>query len=294
MRKRWKEVSLGLLNLLLVVAMIAAAQGILFKLYPHDRSTPPPVAGGAILAIAVFLAYVAGCRWIERRRPTELAANRAAPELAFGFAFGFALFMTVMAILQAMGVYHPAGWGSAGHLAAGLLFATLAGITEEILFRGLLFRLSSKIIGTWGALLLTAGLFGLAHMANPGATKTSALAIALEAGILLGAAYAATERLWVPIGMHIAWNFTEGSVFGMSVSGLNKVTGLIQGSLQGSRLLTGGAFGPEASIVAVAVCLVGALYFLYRMLRLHRVEPPVWSSAVRLDQPSTPASSSAT
>ena len=131
-------------------------------------------------------------------------------------------------------------------------------------------------------------------MANPGATRTSALAIALEAGILLGAAYAATERLWVPIGLHIAWNFTEGSVFGMSVSGLNKVTGLIQGSLQGSRLLTGGAFGPEASIVAVAVCLLGALYFLYRMLRLHRVEPPVWSSAVRLDQPSTPATSSAT
>ena len=116
MRKRWKEVSLGVLNLLLVVAVIAAAQGILFKLFPHHADSGRSDVGAGILAFAVLLAYLAGCRWIERRRPSELAANRAAPELAFGFAFGFALFMTVMAILQAIGVYHPAGWGSPGIL----------------------------------------------------------------------------------------------------------------------------------------------------------------------------------
>jgi hypothetical protein len=52
---------------------------------------------------------------------------------------------------------------------------------------------------------------------------------------------------------------------------------LLRGSLSGPRILTGGQFGPEASIVAVLVCLVAALYFIVRIVKLHRVEPPVWS-----------------
>jgi hypothetical protein len=103
----------------------------------------------------------------------------------------------------------------------------------------------------------------------------------LEAGVLLGAAYALTGRLWLPIGLHIAWNFTEGSIFGMSVSG-NSTAGtaadsaLLRGSLSGPQILTGGAFGPEASIVAVTVCLLVAIYFLYRTVKLGRIEPPAW------------------
>src|SRR5664280_2574587 len=147
------------------------------------------------------------------------------------------------------------GLGTNRGLGHRTFFAVLAGIMEEILFRGLLFRLSSKIVGTWGALIFTAGLFGLAHTLNPGATIGSSVAIALEAGVLLGAAYAATQRLWVPIGLHAGWNFTEGSLFGMTLSGNNMGVGLLRGSLSGPRILTGGEFGPEASIVAVLVCL---------------------------------------
>ncbi len=269
-RRKWKAVGLGLLNLLAVTVVIALLQPLLRKHIPQ--------AGAAVLALACLAAYIAGCKWIERRRPVELAGPRAAPEVSIGIATGFVLFSLTMLILLAVGVYHPAGGGSARHLAGGFLFAVLAGITEEILFRGLLFRLTSKIVGTWGALLFTSALFGLAHAANPGATFSSSLAIALEAGVLLGAAYAATQRLWLPIGLHIGWNFTEGSVFGMSVSGTSKATGLLQGSLAGPRLLTGGAFGPEASVVAVLVCFAAALFLLWRMMKLDRVEPPMWSS----------------
>ena len=138
-------------------------------------------------------------------------------------------------------------------------FAVLAGILEELLFRGYLFRLSSRIVGTWGALIFTSALFGLAHLGNKGATLSSGIAIMLEAGVLLGSAYVVTQRLWFPIGLHIAWNFTEGSVFGMQVSGNSTASGLMRGSLTGSNLLTGGAFGPEASIVAVLVCLAVAM-----------------------------------
>ena len=277
MRKRWKEAGLGLLNLLAVVLVIALVQPVLHKLLPRIVGADNAEVGGAVVALLCLCTYIAGVKWIERRTPTELAADRALPELAAGVGTGFVLFAAVMAILLLARVYHPAGWGSTSHLASGFLFALLAGILEEILFRGLLFRIASRIIGTWGALFFTAALFGLAHSSNRGATVSSSLAIALEAGILLGAAYAATQRLWLPIGLHVGWNFTEGSVFGMSVSGNSTVAGLLQGSLSGPRLLTGSAFGPEASIVAVIVCLVAALFFIRRTIKLDRIEPPMWS-----------------
>jgi membrane protease YdiL (CAAX protease family) len=271
LRKTWKEVGLGFLNLLAVAGVIAVAQPLLRKY--------SSAAGAGVLAVLCLGVYVAASKWIERRAPTELSVQRAPVELAAGMLLGLVLFSSVMLVLWIVGVYHPAGWGSYRQLAGGLFFAVLAGILEELLFRGLLFRLSSKILGTWGALLVTSALFGAAHAANHGATVSSSLAIALEAGILLGAAYAATGRLWLPIGLHVGWNFTEGSLFGMTLSGNTMGTGLIRGSLDGPRILTGREFGPEASIVAVILCLCAAAYFIRRIVKFKRVEPPVWRRA---------------
>jgi membrane protease YdiL (CAAX protease family) len=269
LRQTWKEVGLGLLNLLAVVAVVVATQPLLQK---YLRA-----AGAAVLAMLCLATYLAASKWIERRTPTELAIGHALPEVAIGMLSGLGLFCLVMGILWLAGAYHPEGWSAHTLLARGFLFALLAGIVEEILFRGLLFRLFSKVLGTWGALLLTSALFGLAHAANHGATVSSSLAIALEAGILLGTAYAATTRLWLPIGLHVGWNFTEGSLFGMTLSGNNMAAGLVRGSLSGPRILTGGEFGPEASIVAVIVCLAAALYLVRRIVKLRLAEPPVWS-----------------
>jgi membrane protease YdiL (CAAX protease family) len=269
--KTWKEVGLGFLNLLAVAGVIAVAQPLLQKY--------SGAAGAGVLAVLCLAVYLAASKWIERRAPTELSVQRAPVELAAGMLLGLVLFSSVMLILWIAGVYHPAGWGSYRQLAGGLFLGVFAGILEELLFRGLLFRLSSKILGTWGALLVTSALFGAAHAANRGATVSSSLAIALEAGILLGAAYAATGRLWVPIGLHVGWNFTEGSLFGMTLSGNVMSTGLIRGAVKGPRILTGGEFGPEASIVAVVLCLCAAAYFIRFVIKFKRAEPPVWRRA---------------
>lgn len=271
MRNPWKYAGLGCLNLLAVIVAIAVAQPLLHRAHASQA------VGLAVIAGLVVLVYLASTRWIERRTPDEFKVGRALPEGVAGLLLGFVLFSVVMGILWALGVYHPGGRGTTQGLAAGLVLALSSGIMEEILFRGLLFRVSAKILGTWGALLLTAAFFGAAHAFNPGATVSSSLAIALEAGILLGAAYAATTRLWLPIGLHIAWNFSEGPVYGMAVSGGNMGGDLLRGSLSGPRLLTGGQFGPEASIVAVLVCLVAAIYFIVRIVKLRRVEPSLWS-----------------
>jgi hypothetical protein len=131
-------------------------------------------------------------------------------------------------------------------------------------------------IGTWGAVLVTGAFFGAAHAANPGATLFSSVAIALEAGVLLAAAYAATGRLWMPAAMHFGWNFTEGTLFGMSVSGGPEIPALSHRSLNGSTILTGGAFGPEASVVAVLLCLLTGILLLWRTAKLKRIERPMW------------------
>jgi membrane protease YdiL (CAAX protease family) len=272
MRKSWKEVGLATLNLVAVIFVIVVAQPVL-------RKHLPDTVGEALLALLILATYIVSSKWIERRAPSELDVRRLLPEVTAGLVLGFVLFAISMAILWIAGVYHPAGGGAVNGLVSGLFAALIAGVFEETVFRGLLFRLSSKILGTWGALLFTAALFGAAHAFNHGATVGSSLAIAIEAGVLLGTAYAATQRLWVPIGLHVGWNFTESSVFGMAVSGNSVSGGLIRGSLSGPRILTGGQFGPEASIVAVIVCLAAALYFIRRTATRYGAEPPVWIKA---------------
>jgi uncharacterized protein len=257
MKSKLVYVGLGFLNLLVLLA-------VLFGLQTLIRGRVPDLLGLTLLSLSLLVAYVAGVRWIERREPEELLHRAAGREFSYGLTLGICLFATVMLVLWIVGVYHPTGRGSIAPLAAGFLTALLAAVVEEIIFRGFLFRLTQKLGGMWGALAVTSILFGAAHAANKGATVGSSVAIALEAGVLLGAAYALTQRLWLPIGMHLGWNFAEGSVFGMSISGGAQKGSLITGELHGKALLTGGAFGPEASIVAVIVCLTAAIYLLWK------------------------------
>jgi CAAX protease family protein len=272
LQQRWKEVGLGLLTLLAIALAIAGCQNTYRRHLPAD-------IGALAIAATVLVVYLGGARWIERRRVRELEPTRALPELTAGLVLGFVIFSAVMALLWAMRIYTVTGWGGTAGVAGGLAVSAMSGVVEELLFRGILFRLSARLVGTWGALLFTSALFGLAHLGNRGATLGSSLAIMLEAGVLLGATYAVTARLWLPVGLHIGWNFTEGSIFGMSVSGNSADTGWVRGSLSGPRILTGGPFGPEASIVAVLVCLAVAVYFLCRTVKLGRIEPPAWSHA---------------
>ena len=127
--------------------------------------------------------------------------------------------------------------------------------------RGVVFRILEQWLGSWIALAISAALFGLLHLLNPGVTLLNAGAVMLEAGIMLAAAYMLTRRLWLCIGIHFAWNFTQGGIFSAAVSG-GTTSGLLQAKLIGPTWLSGGAFGAEASVVAVVVCLAAGLLLL--------------------------------
>jgi hypothetical protein len=254
--------------LLGMIAFVALLQIVQYPLHlAHVADVP-----GVLVVCVVGLGFYAGwVRLVERRRPDELALGAALPQGALGIAVGLLLFGTTMALLAAAGVYTVHGFGDWSGVAAGFVVMLGAAVVEELLFRGFLFRTIRDVGGTWVAVAVSAVVFGALHAFNPGASVVSTLAIALEAGVLLALSYAATNRLWLPIGLHAAWNFAEGSIFGTAVSGHTMSHALVRGELHGPAALTGGSFGPEASIIAVLVCLAASAVFAVVVIRRARV-----------------------
>ena len=136
---------------------------------------------------------------------------------------------------------------------------------------------------------LTALLFGASHLANPNATIFSAAAIAIEAGIMLGAAYMYTRSLWLPIAIHFSWNFAESGIYGTALSGYDIGTTFITSTTQGPAILTGGSFGPENSIIALILCLGAGIAFLFASAGRKHYILPFWKRPpVQLPEPTIP------
>lgn len=224
-----------------------------------------PVAAlliGALLAVLVLWVYRLAVLRIERRPAVELAPANAKRMIVLGFAGGLLLSAATIGILALFGGYRITGWGSlSGALTVIGMMCAIA-VAEEVLFRGVIFGLVQKRAGTWLALAVSAVLFGLAHLVNPGATVWGAVAIAIEAGLMLGAAYVATGSLWLPIGLHLGWNIATVAVFGTVTSGSASRGAIVTATTSGPDWLTGGSFGPEASVIAVVVCSAASAILL--------------------------------
>jgi len=115
------------------------------------------------------------------------------------------------------------------------------------------------------------------HLHNPAATLTGAIFISVEAGILLAAAYMLTRRLWLSIGFHMSWNYTQSAIFSGIVSGGVAEPGLIRSNIKGPDILTGGSFGLESSIIAFALCTATGMVLLIMALRRGTIERPAWA-----------------
>lgn len=228
-----------------------------------------------ITVVAVGLTYYGFVRLIERRSVTELSLSSSIKELASGTVIGVVLFSATIGVLWTLGYYQVSGMNEWIDIFPWLVLAIISGVSEELIFRGLLFRVVEESLGSWLALAISALIFGLLHLANPNATLWGGIAIAIEAGVMLAAAYMYTRRLWLPIGIHFAWNFTQGAIFGVAVSG-NEAKGLLQSTLSGPSLLSGGDFGAEASIFAVLICLAAGIYFLQKSSQQGKFIQPFW------------------
>lgn len=224
----------------------------------------------------LVLVYKTAIRRLGAHPRDDLRGGRALRLLGIGLAAGFVIFTTVVAIAATIGVYRVTGEGDAsGFLNALIGAAIFPAVSEEMLFRGILFRWLEEFGGSWAALLLTSFFFGAAHLANPNASPIAAVGIAFEAGVMLGAAYMLTRSLWLPMGIHAAWNFAQGEIYDIPVSG-NKAHGLLNARLSGPPLLTGEGFGLEASILAMAVATLFGLWLLWMAIRGGELMRPWW------------------
>lgn len=260
----WKLLQFPLIRIVIAAAALIAVV-VIIRSGEKALHVGPDSSLGMLVALLLIVAVLATYHFyvhvIERRAVSEFSWRRALPEFINGFLVGALLFGTTMLVMWLLGIASftlGGGWKALGY---PLIGALAAGVVEETLVRGVLFRIIEESLGTWLALAISAAVFGALHAFNPGATVVSSIAIALEAGVLLAAVYMYTRRLWMAIGLHVAWNFTEGGVFGASVSGGN-ANGMLASHFQGATWLTGGKFGPEASLVAVVVCFTAALIFL--------------------------------
>jgi membrane protease YdiL (CAAX protease family) len=208
--------------------------------------------------VMLLALYALAVRLMEHRPASEVGLRAGGPSLAVGAVVGTLLMSTVYGVLWGLGLARFGPGDGLDGLLGGLVVAFAAAVLEELLLRAVLFRILEEVSGTTVAVVVSAAIFGLLHAVNPGATPVSTAAVAIEAGVLLALAYALTHNLWLAIGIHMAWNFTEGSLYGAAVSGGQASHSLIKATLTGPELLTGGAFGPEASVVSVGVCLTAA------------------------------------
>jgi uncharacterized protein len=224
-------------------------------------------------ALPALLAYLLLVKLVERRPVTELAPRRLLPDGAKGVLVGLLLFSAVVGLLYLLGSYHVTGGNpDAKWLPALLMVGLGAGIGEEIITRGALFRIVEEGLGTWVALIVSALFFGAAHIANPGATVWSSAAIAIEAGLLFGMLYHVTRSLPLCMGLHAAWNFAQGTIYGIPVSG-SPADGWLVSTRTGPDWLSGGVFGAEASVIALGLCSLCTLALLVVALRRGSIIP---------------------
>lgn len=262
-----------LIAVLLIGIGIAVGQTVLNLLRSAFSITNTGLANllaFVLVTPAAYFAYWMYVRYVERRELTELGSENTIQEFGLGALIGFGLFTLIIAILWLLGFYRVEGWDILWlSLIGALVGAFVSAFAQELIFRGVLYRIIDEWRGLWWALAISALLFGLIHLTSAGATIFSAIAIALQAGVLLGAAYALTSRLWMAIGLHTMWDFANDGVFGVGVAGQSgeSIKGLLQVSLSGPTLLTGGELGVEASMASLLIVLAAGAILLQRAYR---------------------------
>ena len=199
-------------------------------------------------------------------------AGRWKNDCLLGMLLGATLVALCVAVVALLGRYRaellPVE-GMALRLGGILWVGLTAAALEEVAFRGYPFQTLIRAIGPLGATLLLAVLFGFIHLANPHASATGFTTTALVS-VLLSLAYLRTGRLWMPIGVHFAWNFTLGTLFGLPVSGVDLFAVVVKARADGPLWLTGGDYGIEASLTGTVAILVGTagVYLLTRPKRV--------------------------
>lgn len=223
----------------------------------------------AIYCVGLLYFYVV---IIQKRKfvSTGIVKKGILLETVGGFALGFVVSGGAIFGMYLLSAYRIAGLNWHANLLYPFILFFFAAVVEEVIFRIFVFQTCENKWGTVPALAISSILFGLVHMVNTvenatmGQQLLGCVFLIFEAGFLLNAVFLINRRIWLPLGMHWAWNFFEGPVFGTIVSGQNFGVSLLTAQTSGSMFATGGPFGPEGSVPGLIVGVIcGALATWY-------------------------------
>ncbi|MFV8347796.1 CPBP family intramembrane glutamic endopeptidase [Flavobacterium sp. ZB4P13] len=217
---------------------------------------------GIIASTMVISAYIFFFRKYEKREITEFSSKRIAKYIIAGTLIGVILQCLTILIIFFNNGFEIVSINPISNIIIPLTIAFTLAVFEEILIRGIIFRIMEEKLGSYISLLISAIIFGALHLANPNSTLISGLCVAIEAGLLLGSAYIYTRNLWFPIAIHFAWNFMQSGFFGAITSANENTTSLLTTKITGNQLTTGGEFGPEGTIQATIFCLFASIILL--------------------------------
>jgi uncharacterized protein len=256
-------IALGALPVLFVAEPLTGLhkRGLFLAGYGHDDyDQAVNILIGPLLVLAVLGSIAIAARWLDKRplRDFGLVVDRAWwTSLALGFAIGALVMTLVFAVEYAAGWVEIRGTSLAPlALAYSVVKALCVGTYEELLSRGYQLRNLIDASNVPAAVAITSAVFALLHAFTDNASAMSTAGLFVN-GVLFAVAVLATGRMSAAIGLHIAWNLFEGTVFGFAVSGDKEAASLIAIRQLGPDVVTGGAYGPEAGLIGIAASLVG-------------------------------------
>ncbi|MCM0667690.1 CPBP family intramembrane glutamic endopeptidase [Flavobacterium tyrosinilyticum] len=230
---------------------------------------------GLFVSSACICSYTLFFKKYDKRSITEFAVKGLVKNLTIGVLTGFVLQSFTILVMYLNGNYSVLKINPVSFILIPFAIMFTVAIIEEILVRGIIFRIVEEKLGSYISLTISSVLFGVFHLANPHGTLISGICIT-TAGFMLGAAFIYSRNLWMPIALHFAWNFTQSGIYGAVTSGNEKTSSLLEAKIQGPEFITGGAFGPEGSIQAILFCALATVLLLILCQKNGKIIKPYW------------------
>ena len=264
-----------ILGLIICLASVIIGQQIFLKIPGVSllNTDIRNLVKGIFVSLLIVVSYWIFYHKYEKRDITELSFNKNGKKLFAGILIGSGLQFLTILMIYLFGGFEVITVNPVSILIIPFTVAFTIAIIEEVLLRGIIFRIAEEKWGSTIALIISGVIFGGLHLINPHVTLISVICITIV-GVLLAASYMYYRNLWVPIAIHFAWNFTQNGIFGAITSGNEKTNSLLTSKISGPEIITGGLFGPEGSIQAVLLCLIVAIFLIMQLYKQNKIIKP--------------------
>jgi len=268
-----------ILGLLLCFAVFILAQQLVGKIL--DVTTIDKnyrnLIKGIIASSFVAFTYIFFYKKYEKREIGEFSSKGLLKNTILGVLIGTTVQGLTIIVIYFWGNFQIISVNPFSSIITPFAIAFSVAIFEEILLRGIIFRIVEEKLGSYISFAISAIIFGAVHLLNPDSSVISSICIGIV-GFVFGASYIYSRSLWLPIAIHFSWNFVQSGIFGAITSGNEKTSSLFNTNISGAELITGGAFGPEGTIQAILFWLLVSIIFMVIITKQNKIIKPFWKN----------------